>query len=83
MQRQERTNVLSTGTAEAGLQILFRCVDESPKKVSYLVEPMAIPTVPFKDLERVLKNYLQPGQQQAFVREKWLVENHHKNLLNV
>ena len=83
---EKKTDVVANGGNPADYQItdqfLFRCGVESLKKVKSLVAPTKVETMPFRDIETVLENYLQPrkrlviAEQTKFVAITQKTENH-------
>ena len=70
---EKKTDVDTNGNNPADYQItdqfLFRCGVESLKKVESLVAPTKIETMPFKDIERILENYLQPRKRLVIAEQ--------------
>ena len=70
---EKKTDVAATASNAADFQVtdqfLFRCGVESLKKLKSLVAPKELKAMPFKDIEKVLKGYLEP-QQRLTVAEQ-------------
>ncbi len=64
---EKKTDVAATASNAADFQVtdqfLFRCGVESLKKLKSLVAPKELKAMPFKDIEKVLKGYLEPQQR--------------------
>ena len=78
MGRRIQKNVEANGGNPADLQVtdqfLFRCVVKSLMKVkSLVVEPTEVETMPFTDIETVLKNYLQPRERLVIAEQSKFV----------
>ena len=80
---EKKVDVEANGGKPADLQVMeqvsLRCAVESLMKVKLLVAPTAVETMPFKDIETVVKKYLQPCKRVAVAEQYKFVATTQKN----